>query len=132
MSRLNKRKTAVEDPLEAERMDEVFLSPRVNYRKHPSDNKYTVFFFTTPEEGLYFEERLDEEAVVFEKDSEDTGEQVYYLYVIKNNYFKQALNANFLTKAKFRKPFLPKIVGVLLVLITFGLIVMAIIGSLYS
>ena len=89
----------------------------VNFKDHPSDNRYKVFNFNSIEEANYFEELLNESKISFEKDEEKVNslstlhftlhhevekKGTMYLYAVNQRDLKKTHNANYLVSAKFR------------------------------
>lgn len=89
----------------------------VNYKDHPSDNRYKIFNFNSKEEADYFEELLNKAKISFEKDEEKVNslstlhftlrhevEQkgTMYLYAVSQRDLKEVHNSNYLVSAKFR------------------------------
>ncbi len=101
-----------------------------NYKDHPTNNLYKVFFFSEKERADYFEALLQERGIEYE-----TGEDTYrdtplYLFGVHRSVFKEALNCNFLTIAKFRKPFFGTNIWARLLIVVFciALLSIAVIG----
>ena len=116
----------------------------VNYKDHPTDNRYVVFNFNSIEEANYFEELITEKRIKFEKDEELMADNTLlsytqnpsqreksttYLFGISQRDFKKAQQANFLVNAKFRDfLFKKKIVRWTLVIFFLGILGFAIAG----
>lgn len=101
----------------------------VNYKDFPGDSRYRVFFFKTREEADTFEEHLRKKDIWYERSLDNESEIPRYLFGVHKDDFNLAQKANFLTNAQYRKPFLPKnAFRYLLLVITLGAIVLAIIG----
>jgi len=77
-----------------------------NYRDHPSNNLYKVFFFNDEQRAKHFENLLNEKKIPYESDTEEYKDAPLYLYGISKTHLSEALDCNFLTMAKFRKPLL--------------------------
>ncbi len=101
-----------------------------NYRDHPTNNLYKVFFFREEQRAHYFEGLLKEKNIPFERDTEEYKKSPLYLYGIRKTHLSEALDCNFLTMAKFRKPLLGanKWFRYGLILISLLLLVLAAIG----
>ncbi len=98
-----------------------------NYFVHPVDNRYMVFVFRQKLYADYFEELLKKENITFERHFEEQDREI--LFGVHKRFQRKALNANFLTHAKFRKPFISnRLVKYSLLIITFGMIALAIVG----
>lgn len=112
-------------------LDEEGLIKITNYRDHPANNLYKVFFFHNKEMANYFEMLLLEHKISFEKDVEEGTERTYTLYAVRKNDLKVAMKLNYLTLGKFRKPFVGntgfKIILIFFTLLSIGI---AIVGYL--
>lgn len=98
-----------------------------NYFVHPGDTRYMVFVFKQDIYADYFEDLLEEENITYERHLDE--EETEILFGVHKRFQRKALNANFLTHAKFRKPFINNgLVKYLLLIITFGVIILAIVG----
>ena len=94
-----------------------------NWREHPSDNRYVVFFFKSEEESLYFNQLLEEQKISFESYA-DMEEPTYkYYFALSKLDSKRAITLNHLTIGKFRSPFIANnlfryamIIGMILIL----------------
>ena len=78
----------------------------MNYYIHPADNRFYVFEFRDVQRTIHFEGLLADYNISFEKFVDDEGEFTEFKYGIAKADFKQALRANNLTEAKYRKPML--------------------------
>jgi len=89
----------------------------VNFKDHPSDNRYKIFNFNTKEEAIFFEELLTKENIEFEKDEEELDslstlhftirhevekKGIMYLYAVGQRDLKKVHNMNYMVNAKFR------------------------------
>jgi hypothetical protein len=89
----------------------------VNYKDHPSDNRYKVFNFNSIEESSYFEALLIEANISFEKDEEEVDslsslhftirhevekKGIMYLYAVNQRDLGKVHKANYMVSAKFR------------------------------
>lgn len=101
-----------------------------NYTEHPSNPNIIVYSFKTKEEAAHFEAGLIEKAIFYEKDDDGTERNPEMtLFAVKRKDDKVALQLNFLTSAKFRKPFMPdKLFRYTVIFITLFLIVLSIVG----
>lgn len=100
-----------------------------NYFIHPTDNRYQVFVFKEDIYADYFEDLLKREAIEYERHLDDAENEI--LFGIHKKYQKQAMHSNFLTHAKFRRPFIGnRLVKYSLLIITFGIIIFAFVGYL--
>lgn len=76
----------------------------VNYKTHPSDNRYKVFSFYSQKEADLFKLELDKRNVSFETDTDEVKDETIYLFAISNRDFNRAQKANFVVSANHRKP----------------------------
>jgi hypothetical protein len=76
-----------------------------NYRDHPENKDYLVFFFYNFDQGYYFQHLLNQNAVDHEMFIEEEEKPVI-LFGIRKRNFKQALALSDLSYAKFKKPFI--------------------------
>lgn len=89
----------------------------VNYKDHPSDNRYKIFNFNSIEEATYFEELLNKKGVWFERDEEEVNslsalhftlkhqpdkKGIMYLFAVNQRDFDKVQKLNYLVTAKFR------------------------------
>jgi hypothetical protein len=75
-----------------------------NWREHPSDNRYNVFFFKTLDESQYFENLLTQNKIWFEANI-DEDEPTYKYYFAVNKLDTNAISTlNNLTIGQYRKP----------------------------
>lgn len=104
-----------------------------NWREHPSDNRYTVFFFKTAQERDYFENLLKSNKLWYEY-HEDKKEPTYpYYFAVNKINSKQIIKLNHLTIGKFRQPFISStILRYVIVILSFTVIGLGIIGYLKS
>lgn len=102
-----------------------------NYKDHPVNSYYTVFFFREIEHSDMFEQLLTEKSIEFEKAEHEPGEKKFY-FAVKNSDRKAAVKINYIVSAHFRKPFLPRATGWFLILLVVIVIAAAIIGYMAS
>jgi hypothetical protein len=87
----------------------------VNYKDHPTDNRYKVFNFNSKAEADYFEDLLKEKRIWFEKDVEKVQDKTLlnpsnpnlvdmYLFGVKQRDFEKVQKLNYLVSAKYRPP----------------------------
>jgi len=96
-----------------------------NYKTHPENNMYRVFFFVEKERADYFENLLKEKEISFEVDEDvHKGNPIYYYGVHKRD-MKETLNCNFLTVGAFRKPLLGANKWVRYIMVVFFLMFLA-------
>lgn len=77
-----------------------------NWREHPSDNRYTVFFFKKKEESDFFENLLKEKAIWYEFNHDDSEPNYHYFFAVNKTNEKEVIKLNHLSIGEFRKPFL--------------------------
>lgn len=103
-----------------------------NYRNHPSNKSYTVFFFKSIEQGDYFEALLRSHNVWFERYNEDELENKRkVLFAVNNSDVKAVLKLNNLAIGKYRKPFIPnKLFAWLMIVVSTVVVALAVLGYL--
>ncbi|MCT4562211.1 MAG: hypothetical protein N4A41_12640 [Crocinitomicaceae bacterium] len=79
----------------------------VNYVQHPENSKYIVFRFADMNRAAFFESRLAEKEIWFEKGDEMKRNTNFQLYAIHSTDFKLVEKINYETEAKFKKPIIP-------------------------
>ncbi|MGV6861612.1 MAG: hypothetical protein ACWA41_07555 [Putridiphycobacter sp.] len=118
----------------------------VNYKDHPTDNRFKIFNFNSLDEANYFETLILDKRIKFEKDTEEVenkstinlvpsnGEMMtMYLFAVDQRDFEKAQQANFLVSAKFRKPTINnKFIKWTLLLVFLGSLIFALIGYFIS
>ncbi len=116
----------------------------VNYKDHPTDNRYKVFNFNTKAEADYFEQLLKEKNIWYEKDEEEVEDKGVinlvpsegktinmYLFAIKQRDFDKVQKINYLVSAKFRQPTIKnKYLRIGLLIFFFLVLILGIIGYL--
>lgn len=113
-----------EDPLE-----EAGLIQLHNYRKHPTNNNYYIFFYKDVNVAEEFEVLINQANISFEKDPPNSEDFRTY-YAIEKDSFEVAKQLNFLAFGKKRKPMIPNNIGRYSLVIFFILIVSLAIVSL--
>ena len=99
----------------------------MNYYEHPGDNRYYVFEIRGVEKSITFEAYLEEFDVSFEKMVEEEGDKI--LYGVLKSRFSDALKANNLTEAKYRRPMIDEpILRYFLVIFMFVVLGLALVG----
>lgn len=76
-----------------------------NYRDHPENKDYVVFFFYLIEQGRYFDSLLLSNGIDYES-FEETDGKPKLLFAVRKRDFKEALKLNELSYAQFKKPFI--------------------------
>jgi len=103
-----------------------------NYRDHPENKDYIVFFFYNFEQGSYFQHLLHQNSLEHESFIEE-GEKPLMLFGIRKRHFKHALDLNNLSYARFKKPFIPnKWIRYAVLGFTIVVIIIAIVGYFLS
>jgi hypothetical protein len=102
-----------------------------NYRAHPTDARYMVFFFGTYEMAVSFEDSLSQEGIFFEKDVSESGEKKRYLYAVKRRDSERVKILNNLAMGRHRGRFInDPILRNLILFLFLGALVLAFIGYL--
>lgn len=101
----------------------------VNYRVHPTDNRYKIFSFYSKAEADMFKSELDERKIWYEADSNEVNDGTVYLFGINNSDFNRVQKANFAVSAKYRNPIIKnKFLRIALMTLFFSLLTLAIVG----
>lgn len=104
-----------------------------NYRDHPENLDYKVFFFYNMEQARYFEAQLNKEEIPFESYLENESDKEVMLFGIHKRDFRKALLQNDLSFAAYKKPFIGnKLIRNTVLIITLGFILFALIGFFMS
>ena len=105
-----------------------------NYKDHPKNNLYKVFFYREKKRADFFEKLLLEKKIPFEKDLDELKNEPLYLYGISKGFLSEALECNFLTMAEFRQPLLGanKWFRYGIVVFSFLLLILALLGVIFS
>ena len=105
----------------------------VNYKTHPSDNRYKVFSFYSQKEADLFKSELDKRKVSFESDTDEIKEETIYLFAVSNSDFNRAQKANFVVSANHRKPIINnKFLRYSLLLFFATVLTLGVIGYVYK
>jgi hypothetical protein len=100
-----------------------------NFRDHPTEKNFIVFFYTNQETALYFESLLILNNIIYDKDTDSN--RMYY--AISRKQFKLCQELNNQALNKFRKPFIPqKSLRYFVLVLFFLFILVAVIGYLKS
>jgi len=75
-----------------------------NWREHPSDNRYTVFFFKTEKESNYFENLLKINKLWFEANIDDEEPKYKFYFAVHKLDTTAIVKLNNRTLGEFRKP----------------------------
>ena len=101
----------------------------VNYRTHPTDNRYKVFSFYKQEEADQFKDELENRKVWFEYDTEEVKEGTVHLFGVNNSDFNRAQKANFAVSAVHRNHIIKnKFLRITLMTLFLSLLTLAIVG----
>lgn len=120
----------VDNPLEAP-----FDFGLVNYVKHPSNPDYVVFRFKDENRATYFEAKLKENNIWYEKDQElhegKVATKMIYLFGIHADDYKKVSRLNYDTEAANRTYLIKNNAFRWILLIVVGLFVgLAIVGAI--
>jgi len=100
-----------------------------NYRDHPSNPSYVVFFFHRKEVADSFEELLLINMIDFERAHDDAGHD-RHLFGIRKMEFQAAERLNYQAIGKHRKGFIPnRFLRIFVLLFTLAVLIIAIIGA---
>lgn len=104
-----------------------------NYREHPSDNRYQIFFYKTANEAKYFMQLLNDNKIKFDY-HEDANEPTYQYYFAVNKIDMNVVkNLNYLAIGKYRKPIIGNnILRILLFIVMITVMSLGIIGYIKS
>ena len=103
-----------------------------NYRDHPENKDYIIFFFYNFEQGNYFKQLLEKEPLEFEVFIEEESKPIM-LFGIRKRYFNQALDLSSLSYARYKKPFIAnKLIRFAVLGFTIVAVTIAIIGYFLS
>lgn len=104
----------------------------VNIKDHPTNQKKKVFYYKEREQADHFENLLIKEALYFEKQIDEAGDQTIY-FGVRTTDFERVKKLNYLTIGHFRKPFIPdKAFRIILILVSLMVLGLAIAGALLS
>lgn len=104
-----------------------------NYRDHPVNKDYRVFFHYNMDQADHFKSLLDKEGIEYEAYLEDEGDKKVMLFGVHRKNFRRALLQNELSYAALKKRFIPNsIIRNSILIITIGLILFALIGYIIS
>jgi len=105
----------------------------VNYKDHPTNERFKILNFNSLEESDMFEKLLIEREIWYEHEVEEHQGTPLYLFAVKNKNFEKVQRINFLVNAKFRSPMIKSRVGqYLLVGFFFAIIIFALVGYFKS
>jgi hypothetical protein len=104
-----------------------------NYKNHPTNEYYKVFFFYKKEQADYFATLLKDNNIWFEQDEAERAGEPMYLFGIKKKDLDSVHKLNNIAIGKFRPKLIPSKSG-RIALVVFGLLIIAlsVIGYLKS
>ena len=103
-----------------------------NYRDHPENKDYLVFFFYNMEQGYYFQHLLNQNSMEHEMFIEEE-EKPMMLFGVRKRHFKEVLELSNLSYAKYKKPFIGnKWIRFAVLGFTIAMVLIAIVGYLIS
>lgn len=75
-----------------------------NWREHPSDNRYNVFFFKTEKESIYFENLLTKNNLWFEANIDEDEPNYQFYFAVNKLDTRAIIKLNNRTLGEYRKP----------------------------
>lgn len=100
-----------------------------NYRDHPSDPSYVVFFFHRKEVADAFEELLLINMIDFERAFDDDGYE-RHLFGVRKVEFTRAEKLNYQAIGRHRKGFIPnRYLKIFVLVFTLAVLLLALIGA---
>lgn len=104
-----------------------------NHQIHPTNKNYKVFFFYIEKQANYFESLLNEKKIWFERDKENRGDKVMFLFAIKMTNIREVNKLNYLAIGKYRTPiFNNKYIRYIVVSLGIIILILGIVGYLLS
>jgi len=104
-----------------------------NYRDHPENKDYRVFFHYNMEQAEYFKSLLDQEAIEYEAFLDVDNKREVMLFGVHKRDFRKALLQNDMSYAKHKKRFIPNnVIRNTILIITLALFLFALIGYMLS
>ena len=101
----------------------------VNYRVHPTEQRYRVFSFNSEEEADMMQDELEKRNIWYERNYEEIKGGIIHLFGVDKRDFKAAMNANYAVSAHHRNPMIKnKLLRYALIILTAGLVTLGIIG----
>jgi hypothetical protein len=76
-----------------------------NYKIHPKNKEYILFFFDSHSKAEYYKEKLIINAISFEYDDESAKEGKH-IFAIHKNDFERARDLSFEVQKKYKSPFI--------------------------
>ncbi len=100
-----------------------------NWRQHPTNPEYRVFFFHKEEQAAYFEKLLTDRNMIFERHDEQEEDKIRYFFAVQKRHWKEVAELNNIAIGKFRKRFIPdNIMQWVILVIGFGILALAFLG----
>lgn len=100
-----------------------------NYKDHPTNKAYKVFFFYKEEQSKYFKSILEEENIFFEYGEDENRKGKIFLFGVRKTDNLKVSELNYKTLGKFRDPFIKqKWAQYLVILLSFFIVLFAIIS----
>ncbi len=90
-----------------------------NYLPHPDNPEYAVFMFYQKEMADFFETKLIEGNIKFEKDQDELNKRPRTLYAVRRSRLDEAIRYNFEAHGRFRKPLMQSKAGAWFIVILF-------------
>lgn len=106
------------------------IFPSYHYYEHPTDPNYLIFTLRRKDMADYFEEKISDTGIKFEKDTDINrqNKELFHFAVLQSSRQK-SLDLYLETWSKFRKPFFSNpTIKIILLALTFSLITLAVIG----
>ncbi len=104
-----------------------------NYRDHPDNDSYKVFFHYNMDQANHFKSLLEKEGIQFESFLEEEEEKQVMLFGVHKRDFRKAMLQNDLSYAAFKKRFIPNSwLRNAILIVTIGLVLFALIGYIIS
>ena len=104
-----------------------------NWREHPSDSRYTIFFYKTQNESDYFRELLKTNNIWFEYNYEESEANYKHYFAVNKTNEKEVIKLNHLSIGEYRKPFIGNnILRYIFVIVMFSILALAIISYIKS
>lgn len=102
-----------------------------NWREHPTDNRYTIFFFKTEQESNFFQNLLDENKIWYEFNLDENEPNYKFYFAVNKVNEKQVIQCNHLAVGEYRKPFIQiPLLRYTLVVLMILVLILAFIGYL--
>ncbi len=106
------------------------IFPSYHYYEHPTDPNYLIFTLRRKDMADYFEQKITEAGIQFEKDTDVNRQkkELFHFAVLQSSRQK-CLELFLETWARFRQPFFSNpTIKIILLVLTFTLVTLAVIG----